>query len=96
MEKLLSFISENREWLFSGLGVAILGIILSILKMRMEIHYPKDRARDIHIFGKDVDTKISIKGTSDISASIQGVVDKKVTIQRKKQKEVKKDLTGVF
>jgi len=77
MEKLLSFILENKEWLFSGVGVFIIGIIFSILKMRIEIYYPKDRAKDIHISGKDVDQKISIKGTSDISASIKGVVDKK-------------------
>ena len=77
MEKLLSFILENKEWLFSGVGVAILGIILSILKVKISILYPRDRAKDIHISGKDIDTKINIKGSSDISASIKGVVDKK-------------------
>ena len=76
MEKLFSFILENKEWLFSGIGVAVVGLVLSLLRIRIKRTYPKDRARDVHISGKGIDEKLSIKGTKDISAEIRGVVDK--------------------
>jgi hypothetical protein len=77
MESILNFIVQNKEWLFSGMGVAILvsffsGILAEIKKPRNVIRQGNITRGNINIqIGKDVNINIGDNSDEKIIESLR-------------------------
>lgn len=75
MELLLNLLKINKEWIFSGIGIFAISICLYIVKyIYKSIYKVTDRGKNIIIEGSQLKNKVVIRGSSNIIATVHGVL----------------------
>jgi hypothetical protein len=100
---MVQFILDNKEWIFSGIGVAILGGLIAILSRGLQKSRAKPPQVIIHVSGTDQNnseenkateiTPVSIKRISPIRfKDIKKAIDEAPPLQRD---QVRKNFVGI-
>jgi hypothetical protein len=71
VDNIVAFLSDNKEWIFSGIGVALMGVFISLFQVstRKRSHVARS-SLNVQV-GRNIDIRIGSQSDNEIISKIE-------------------------